>query len=189
MPVIKEFESREVDITCLESLIAEHRAKPAVKKKLSGSGYSVFQAKHFAQKLTDMHKPIEFNFRAKFGLGEAPPLETTSQTIESSQTPDPLQNTQPLQNKIAEPAPAYAENKTTEIEIPAKLTLSKLAKSLNLKTAVLEGLLIDQGYLERREKGVYLTPKGKENGFEVRKGKFSFYFLIPRDFSLEVVVG
>ncbi len=41
MPVIKEFESREVDITCLESLIAEHRAKPAVKKKLESELWKI----------------------------------------------------------------------------------------------------------------------------------------------------
>jgi len=50
-------------------------------------------------------------------------------------------------------------------------------------------MLIDQGYLERREKGVYLSQKGKDSGFEVRKGRYGFYFLIPSEFSLKVVGG
>lgn len=149
-------------------------------KMLSGKKHSVFHTKQFAKKLVALHSPINMNFRAKFGLEQAESPQVTTQL----KTPEPPQKNPPSQNQIAEPAPTYQVP-----EPPAKLTLAKLAQSMNLKTAVLEGLLIDQGYLERREKGVYLAQKGKASGFEVRKGKFGFYFLIPSGFCLEVGVG
>lgn len=141
-----------------------------VGKMISGKKYSPLQTKVFAKKLVELNSPIYFNFRAKFGL--------------KAESPKP-------DNNVAEPQATY---KVSEPEIeestnssPAKLTLSKFAKKLNLKTSALEATLISQGYLEQREKGVYLSQKGKENDIEARKGKFGFYFLIPSDFSLGVV--
>jgi len=146
------------------------KAVKIVGKIISGKKHTPLQTKVFASKLVALHSPINFNFRAKFGL-----------------TPEVSQQS----NKVAEPESTY---KITEPEVakpttdsPDKLTLSKFAKSLRLKTPDVETMLIDQGYLERREKGVYLSQKGKDNDMEVRKARFGFYFLIPKDFSLDVV--
>lgn len=149
-----------------------------IGKMISGKKLNPLQIKVFARKLVDLNTPIEFNYRAKFGLGS--------------------KNIEPITHKVTEPTAVYEikkkavlaqENPIKESPTktkPNKLTLSKLAKSMNLKTTALESMLIDQGYLERREKGVYLSQKGKEFGFEVRKGRFGFYFLIPSEFSFKV---
>ena len=149
-----------------------------VGNMVTGKSQDLQQIQLYTEKLAELHTPIEFNYRAKFGLD--------SKTIEP-----------PATDKTAEPEAVYeaekqavtiAEPVTPTIATPDKLTLSKKAASLNLKTAVFEKLLIEKGYLERREKGVYLSQKGKDSGFEVRKGRFGFYFLIPNEFSLEVVM-
>ena len=158
-----------------------------VGKLIMGKKHSPLQIRRYAEKLVELNTPITFNFRAKFGLGPEP--EAEQQAVE------------PITHKVAEPAAVYdvkqvvvtepepvtpTQESPPEIK-PDKLTLPKLAKSMDLKTTVLESRLIDQGYLERREKGVYLAQKGKDSGFEVRKGKYGYYFLIPSEFSLEVV--
>jgi len=134
-----------------------------VGKMISGKKYNLLQTKVFARKLVSLHSPINFNFRSKFGVNSGREQHS---------------------NIVSEPEAIYTaiEPETAEPSdnSPAKLTLSKFAQSLRLNTAVVETMLIDQGYLERREKGVYLSQKGKDNDMEVRKGKFGFYFLIPR---------
>ncbi len=143
-----------------------------VGKMISGKKHSPLQTKMFARKLVELNSPINFNFRTKFGLK----AETSQQS-----------------NKVAEPKASYKITKQEiakpTTDLPDKLTLSKFAKSLSLKTSDIETMLIDQGYLERREKGVYLSQKGKDNDMEVRKAKYGFYFLIPKDFSLDVVTS
>lgn len=67
-----------------------------------------------------------------------------------------------------------------------KLTTSKLAKELNLKTEELMEKLVNYGYLELRDNKHYLTIKGKEAGGEFRTGqKFGSYFLWPENFQLK----
>lgn len=65
-----------------------------------------------------------------------------------------------------------------------KLTTAKLAKQLNVKTVELKERLVKQGYIELRKGNPYLTPKGKEVGAEFRKGSGGYYFLWPKDFTL-----
>ena len=66
-----------------------------------------------------------------------------------------------------------------------KLTSSKLAKELNLKTDELMEKLVNSGYLELRDDKHYLTVKGKEAGGEFRTGqKFGSYFLWPENLKL-----
>lgn len=68
---------------------------------------------------------------------------------------------------------------------PEKLTSSKLAKALGLKTDELLEKLVAMGYLELREAKHYLTAKGKEAGGEFRTGqKFGSYFLWPANFKV-----
>jgi phosphatidylserine/phosphatidylglycerophosphate/cardiolipin synthase-like enzyme len=61
-----------------------------------------------------------------------------------------------------------------------KLTTSKLAQKMGIKTAELTEKLVKGGYLEVREGKNYLTVKGKESGGEFRMSpKFGPYFLWP----------
>ena len=65
-----------------------------------------------------------------------------------------------------------------------KLTTSKLAQKLGMKTAELLERFVTNGYLELREGKHYITAKGKEAGGEFRKSpRFGAYFLWPEDAS------
>lgn len=69
-----------------------------------------------------------------------------------------------------------------EAEEPAgeKLTTSKLAQKLGLKTSELLEKFIQAGYLEARDGKNYITSKGKEVGGEFRMSpKYGPYFLWP----------
>ena len=61
-----------------------------------------------------------------------------------------------------------AEAKPEEEEHTSKLTSSKLAQKLGIKTNDLLDKLVTSGHLELREGKQYLTPKGKEAGGEFR---------------------
>ncbi len=75
-------------------------------------------------------------------------------------------------------ATAEAEESNSE-----KLTTSKLAKKLAVKTNDLIDKLILSGYLEVREGKIYITAKGKDVGGEFRMSpKFGPYFLWPESF-------
>jgi phosphatidylserine/phosphatidylglycerophosphate/cardiolipin synthase-like enzyme len=64
-----------------------------------------------------------------------------------------------------------------------KLTSSKLAQKLGMKTNEFTEKLVANGYLEIKDSKHYLTSKGKEVGGEFRKSqKFGFYFLWPDSF-------
>lgn len=66
-----------------------------------------------------------------------------------------------------------------------KLTTSKLAKKLGLKTDELLQQLISTGHLEARDSKNFLTAKGKEAGGEFRMSpKFGPYFLWPESLAL-----
>ena len=61
-----------------------------------------------------------------------------------------------------------------------KLTTSKLAKRLGMKTNELTEKLVQSGFLEVREGKHYITDKGKEVGGEFRMSqKFGPFFLWP----------
>ncbi|MGX2030622.1 phospholipase D family protein [Methylocaldum gracile] len=66
-----------------------------------------------------------------------------------------------------------------------KLTTSKLAQKLGMKTNELVDKLITGGYLEARDGKQYLTAKGKEAGGQFKMSpKFGPYFLWPDDFAI-----
>jgi phosphatidylserine/phosphatidylglycerophosphate/cardiolipin synthase-like enzyme len=70
-----------------------------------------------------------------------------------------------------------------EVEVSGhdKLSTSKLAMKLGLKTGELVDKLVGAGLLELREGKPYLTPKGKAAGGEFRMSqKFGPYFLWPQ---------
>lgn len=72
------------------------------------------------------------------------------------------------------------EAKSDEDEPSAKLTTSKLAQRLGLKTPELTERLVASGFLEIKDGKHYLTAKGKEAGGEFRmSSKFGPYFLWP----------
>ena len=64
-----------------------------------------------------------------------------------------------------------------------KLTTSKLAQKIGIKTADLIEQLTKAGYLEARDGKNYITPKGKDSGGEFRmSSKHGSYFLWPESF-------
>lgn len=70
----------------------------------------------------------------------------------------------------------------TEETLPDKLTTSKLAKKLGMKTNDLTEKLVQSGFLESREGKHYITNKGKDVGGEFRMSpKFGPYFLWPEN--------
>ncbi|MEN9482030.1 MAG: hypothetical protein RLZZ298_3425 [Pseudomonadota bacterium] len=77
------------------------------------------------------------------------------------------------------------ESKPEVEESFGKLTSSKLAQKLGMKTSEFVEKLIVSGYLEARDDKNYLTVKGKEAGGEFRMSpKFGTYFLWPVGFKL-----
>jgi phosphatidylserine/phosphatidylglycerophosphate/cardiolipin synthase-like enzyme len=67
-----------------------------------------------------------------------------------------------------------------------KLTMSRLAKALGLKTNELGDKLLSAGLVERDGDHFELTAKGKAAGGELRvSGKFGPYFLWPTDIRIE----
>jgi phosphatidylserine/phosphatidylglycerophosphate/cardiolipin synthase-like enzyme len=85
-----------------------------------------------------------------------------------------------LERVADEPAPAKTDNE----EKTGKLTSSKLALKLGIKTSELMDKLVATHYLELREGKHYLTAKGKAAGGEFRtNSKFGAYFLWLENFS------
>lgn len=77
-----------------------------------------------------------------------------------------------------------SEVKLTETEEASdKLTTSKLAQKMGIKTNELMEKLVVSGFLEARDGKHYLTAKGKDTGGEFRMSpKFGPYFLWPEIF-------
>lgn len=66
-----------------------------------------------------------------------------------------------------------------------KLTTSKLAKKMAIKTNELNERLVKAGYLETRDAKEYITAKGKEAGGEFRMSpRYGPYFLWPENLHL-----
>lgn len=77
------------------------------------------------------------------------------------------------------------ENKSESDEKSDKLTSSKLAQKIGIKTNEFMEKLVTSNFLELKEGKHYLTAKGKEAGGEFRMGsKFGPYFLWPENFRL-----
>lgn len=76
-----------------------------------------------------------------------------------------------------------SENKVEVKNSTGKLTSSKLAQKLGIKTTELNDKLIELGYLEPKDGKYYLTNKGKEAGGEFHMSpKYGYYFLWLENF-------
>lgn len=85
--------------------------------------------------------------------------------------------------RVADEVPVKTESEENGV---GKLTSSKLAQKLGIKTNELMDKLVTTQYLELREGKHYLTAKGKATGAEFRMSpKFGAYFLWPENFSPE----
>lgn len=88
--------------------------------------------------------------------------------------------------RVASPAEAPAEEQDKSSEPDAggdKLTSSKVAAKLGMKTAQFLELATQNGYLTADGERHTLTPKGDKAGVEfVAKSRFGPYFLWPQDF-------
>lgn len=139
-----------------------------------------------ARQLVALHRPLMPNYRARFGITE----EMLSQTP----TPLPPASTPPLDTAESPLPLAAPEAETSATETaadpspspsPGKLTTSKLAKALGVKTAELNERLIACGLLELRDGKTYITAAGKGAGGEFRMSpKFGPYFLWPADLAV-----
>ncbi|MCF9033256.1 phospholipase D-like domain-containing protein [Acinetobacter nectaris] len=75
---------------------------------------------------------------------------------------------------------ANTENDTqNQTAIYSKITTSKLATKLGLKTADLLEQLEQKGFLIKKDNNHYLTDSAKNIGAEFKKGKFGYFFLWP----------
>ncbi len=86
--------------------------------------------------------------------------------------------------KVVEVEPEPDASDSSNTNPTDKLTTSKLAQKLNLKTADLTDRLIKAGYLELRDGKQYITPKGKDAGGEFRMGQYGPFFLWPETLKL-----
>jgi hypothetical protein len=119
-----------------------------------------------AEQLVALHRPLVPNYKAKFGITED--MLHPTEVVAAPAAPRTV---------VAEPVEGPAS--VTE-DSTGKLTTSKLAQKIGLKTADLVERLVTLGLLELREGKPYITPKGKEAGGEFRMSKkFGPYFLWP----------
>ena len=82
-------------------------------------------------------------------------------------------------------APETGKNSSTE-NIKAKLSSSKLARKLGLKTPEFLSKLVDLGFLEAAGDIYSLTTHGNDIGGEAKRSKrFGDYFIWPRDLNIE----
>jgi hypothetical protein len=89
--------------------------------------------------------------------------------------------------KVEQPKDEGREPTAGPADEPAydKLTTSKLAKALGLRTGELADKLLSAGFVERDGEHLKLTAKGKAAGGEFRvSGKFGPYFLWPAELHL-----
>lgn len=87
--------------------------------------------------------------------------------------------------KIEEGAPDAEKTNNTSNTGYDKLTTSKVAKSLGMKTGELTDDLVSKGLLKRDGDKLKLTDKGKDAGGEFRFSKrYGPYFLWPKDLTL-----
>lgn len=87
-------------------------------------------------------------------------------------------------SKLHRDAKAEAHDEEIE-ESLGRLTTSKLATKLGLKTAELTAKLVETGFCELKAGKPHLTERGKKAGGEWRGSKFGGYFLWPDTFSPE----
>ena len=81
--------------------------------------------------------------------------------------------------KISQP------NDKNRVVDKSKITSSKIATKLKIKTPKLIEKLIAHGYIKEVDKKQILTPKGESSGGEAKKGRFGAYFIWPENFTIE----
>ncbi len=131
-----------------------------------------------ARQLVALHRPLTPDYRARFGLtDEMLRPNPVASTPDMPVAPEPVAATDtevPTREASGDPTSANA-----------KLTTSKLAKALGVKTAELNERLIGRGLLELRDGKTYITAEGKTAGGEFRMSpKFGPYFLWPADLAV-----
>ncbi len=82
--------------------------------------------------------------------------------------------------KIAGSAGSNSQSKGDE---SSKITSSKLAGKLKVKTPDLISVLISGGYIEKVDEKEILTDKGIASGGEAKSGRFGAYFIWPETFN------
>jgi len=85
--------------------------------------------------------------------------------------------------KIIQPKQASDTTTNADKVESSKLTSSKLAVKLKLKTPELLVILTSNGYIEEVEGKPALTSKGESAGGEAKTGRYGSYFLWPEVFS------
>jgi phosphatidylserine/phosphatidylglycerophosphate/cardiolipin synthase-like enzyme len=85
--------------------------------------------------------------------------------------------------KIEKPRQQTESNVKSEKNEPSKVTSSKLAVKLKLKTPELLDKLTLIGYIEEVNGKPVLTQKGETAGGETKSGRFGAYFIWPETFS------
>lgn len=143
-----------------------------------------------ARQLVARHQPLAFNYRARFAIGEdmlrptpAPAVAPASVTAAAACS---LPATAPSATAVEKDSDVAVATATASESIEAaKLTTSRLAKAVGMKTADLSARLIALGLLEPRDGKNYITAKGKAVGGEFRMSpKHGPYFLWPEDLAL-----
>ncbi len=67
-----------------------------------------------------------------------------------------------------------------------KLTISKLADKLGIKSNELSEKLEQLGYIETKGKNIFLTEKGKQAGGETKKGQFGYFTVWSVDLDVSI---
>lgn len=78
-----------------------------------------------------------------------------------------------------------SSNLAEEDNETAKITSSKLASKLKLKTPEFLDKMVLLGYITTEDEVQTLTDKGLKIGAEAKKNRYGGYFIWPEDFSLE----
>lgn len=92
--------------------------------------------------------------------------------------------------KILKPnKPSPLPESKKEDKESSKVTTSKLAAKLKMKTPELLEMMISGGYVNSSDDDQVLTVKGKAAGGEAKKGRFGEYFIWPESFYPESEVS
>ena len=83
----------------------------------------------------------------------------------------------PKKSELSSESDVQSENSNS-----SKITSSKLAVKLKLKTPELIKILLSSGYIEEVDEKQVLTSKGESSGGEAKSGRFGAYFIWPEIF-------
>lgn len=123
----------------------------------------------FARQVARLHRPISVDWAAKFGLG---PL------------PAPARITESAPPTYASGSITGTDSMSTDLHV-GRLSTSKLAVRVGVKTSVLLERLTLAGLLARSDNGHVLTAKGLHAGAVlIEKGRYAPYFLWPEQLEI-----